>query len=295
MSEHLAGYEARDWEVVDYHMYELDGTGLRFRGPRLERLPTDGYFVCIGAAQTFGCLCERPFPVLLQDRLGLPALNLGYGGAGPSFFLKHAALLEYINKARFAVVQVMSGRSESNRMFDSGGLEYLTRRSDGQKMSADRAYNELLMGSNRSVVAFAGPTEVRRLVDESRQNWIANYRKLLDAITVPKILFWFAKRNPRYWQRYASAYTLFGEFPQLVNQAMMRAVAPTAEHYVRCVSRRGMPQYLLSRFTGERVSIDLSKDRADLTGTWETNIYYPTPEMHADAATALEPTCRGLV
>lgn len=305
MSEHLPGYQARDFEVVDYQLYQLDGTGLWFRGPRPERLSAGEYFVCIGAAQTFGCLCERPFPALLQEMIELPALNLGYGGAGPFFFLKHPALLDHINKARFAIVQVMSGRSESNRLFDSGGLEYLTRRQDGSKLSADQAYEDLLRPAsrplpgpsfmNKLVRAFIAPPGVRRLVAETRENWISNQRQLLEAISVPKILFWFAKRGPWYWQRYNRAHALFGGFPQLVNRRMIESVMPFADHYVECVSERGAPHYLTSRFTGERVVIDLSRDRGDFTGTWEINNYYPTPEMHEDAARALESRCRTLV
>ena len=84
---HLSGYQARDREVVDYRMTELPGTGLMFRGPLPEMLEAGSYFAAVGAAQTFGCLCEAPYPVLLAQAIGLPALNLGYGGAGPEFFL----------------------------------------------------------------------------------------------------------------------------------------------------------------------------------------------------------------
>ena len=32
-SENLPGYQARDYEVVDYELYRLAGTDLKFRGP----------------------------------------------------------------------------------------------------------------------------------------------------------------------------------------------------------------------------------------------------------------------
>src|SRR5690606_30734795 len=86
--EGMPGYVIRDWEVVDYACYELEGTGLWFRGPAPGRLEAGRYFTAIGAAQTFGCFCPRPYPALLAERLGVEGLNLGYSGAGPAFFLR---------------------------------------------------------------------------------------------------------------------------------------------------------------------------------------------------------------
>lgn len=84
--DHLPSYQERDYEVVDYQMFPLESTNLRFRGPQPQRLETGNYFTCIGAAQTLGCFCENPFPTLLQEQLDITTLNLGYGGAGPYFF-----------------------------------------------------------------------------------------------------------------------------------------------------------------------------------------------------------------
>ena len=119
---HLSGYQVRDHEVVDYRMTRLPGTGLMFRGPLPPTLEAGSYFAAVGAGQTFGCLCEAPYPALLAEELGLPSLNLGYGGAGPEFFLRQEALLPYLNRARFVVLQVMSGRSQSNSHYACNGL-----------------------------------------------------------------------------------------------------------------------------------------------------------------------------
>jgi hypothetical protein len=61
--------------------------------------------------------------------------------------------------------------------------------------------------------------------------------------------------------------------------------------YVECVGKRGLPQVLLDRFTGERVTIT----DPWTSQPWSENWYYPSPEMHKDAANALEATCRGLL
>lgn len=303
--EHLPGYPERDIEIVDYKMYTLANTDLWFRGPQLERLKPGEYIACIGAAQTFGCLCKSPFPALLQQELNFPVLNLGYGGAGPYFFLKHRELLNYINQAKFVIVQVMSGRSESNSMFDSGGLEYLIRRSDGKRLGADVAYKEVLEGSYfwnvlpikqkyvRRIAKVFGSLKARLLVSETRRNWINNYRCLLNQIHSPKILLWFSQRTPNYREMYRNLSSLFNKYPQLVNSKMVEGIVELSDEYVECVTKRGIPQPLLSRFTGEPAILDPSIDRKDLGGkVWTHNSYYPSPEMHIDAAKLLLPFCR---
>ena len=177
----------------------------------------------------------------------------------------------------------MSGRSEDNSRFDTGGREYLTRRSDGERIGAEPAYKELLATESVSTVA--------EIVEETRENWVQSYSALLEAIEVPTILFWFSTRSPDYEESYDSdIYAFFGEFPQLVNRSMVERVRELSDGYVECVSRRGLPQRLISRFTGEPVSV---MHRSDLGGGWQAfNPYYPAPEMHADAFDALAETCR---
>ena len=141
----MPGYVLRDWEVIDYQCHELSGTGLWFRGPAPEKLEAGGYFTAIGAAQTFGCFCDRPYPALLEKRLGMPALNLGYSGAGPGFFLRNDEMLRVINSSAFCIVQVMSGRSTSNSLLDNPeGLAYGRRRSDGTPATAEQVFDEAI-------------------------------------------------------------------------------------------------------------------------------------------------------
>ncbi|MGF1493712.1 MAG: DUF6473 family protein [Microcoleaceae cyanobacterium] len=278
-------YQQRDWEIIDYHSYYLEGTELEFRGPEPKILGNNQYFVCLGAAQTFGCFCEQPYPSLLQKWLDLPVLNLGYGGAGPYFFLKNQRLLEYINHSRFVIIQVMSGRSESNSLFESGGLEYLFRRSDGSQIGSEPAYQELLETYDENYV--------RLIVAETRMNWIQSYRQLLQAIKVPKILLWFSQRSPDYFTSYDTIYSLFGPFPQLVNLGMVNKIRKYTNTYIECISNRGIPQLLISRFTGLPIAINLAYEREDLGDKSSIyNDYYFSPEMQRGAALTLHPICQ---
>src|SRR5262245_46671040 len=148
-----AEYQQYDWRIVDYESYCLDEAildpsrdcPLRIRGPRLRHLERGAYFVCLGAAQTFGRFCTKPYPSILSDRLGIPVLNISHGGAGPSFFCgNNERLLSYLNGALFVVLQVMSGRSESNSLFESMGVGSYRRRTDGRFIGCDEAFSELI-------------------------------------------------------------------------------------------------------------------------------------------------------
>ena len=286
-----AEYQDPDWRVVDYQPYCLDPQvmdrstkrPLHIRGPRPDHFEPGSYFACLGAAQTFGRFCPRPFPTLLQERLGLPVLNVSHGGAGPLFFCgDNERLLAYLNGARFVVVQVMSGRSDSSSLFESEGVGHFRRRSDGAYLGCDEAFAELIREQPRATLA--------RVVAETRENWCASYAALMSAMEVPKILFWFAKRKPDYAQGWDSLSELFGDYPQLVTAEMVKRVRRQCDAYVECRSSRGTPQRLVDRFTGAPVMVT---DQWTAT-PWTVNWYYPSPEMHEDAARALAPACRKL-
>lgn len=314
----MPGYVLRDWEVIDYQCYELAQTNLWFRGPQPATLRPGCYFSAIGAAQTFGCFCPDPYPALLQKRLDFPALNLGYSGAGPAFFLRQPQVLAHVNRGAFCIVQVMSARSTSNSKFDNpDGLAHGRRRSDGQPATSETIFKEALWADMdciplpyRVIMPFLKSLKIplphaRRLLRESRSTYIRDFKALMDLITVPKILLWFSERKPSYMPRYDSAGWLLGRFPHLVNEKMVGNLSQLADRYVECVSNRGLPQPLISRFSGGPVTVDLRADKKPLDGTsgetaslyegtWETNAYYPSPEMHEDAANVLEASCRDL-
>lgn len=285
------GYQERDLQFVDYQLYGLATPKRHFvlRGPKPPLKP-NSYITCVGGAFTYGCFVERPWPSLLQDALSFPCLNLGEAGAGPRFF-NHASqdgLLSYINGGRIAIIMVMSGRSDQNSIYaNEEGLETLTFRADGSKMSANAAYDKLLAEQTRE--------EVMAIVTETRVNYVDQFKQLLSKITVPKILFWYSNRKPAYTEGFENANALYCgmpnkvPFPEFVNQEMIEALTREADEYVECITERGKPHKLVSRFTGLPVTIS---DRGRVISE---NVHYPSPEMHRDAALLLEPVCRKLL
>jgi hypothetical protein len=289
------GYQECDAHIVDYQMYELAGVAShpgsgRFRGP-----PVVGsrYIACVGAAQTFGRFCAEPFPVLLSHELGIETMNLGHPGAGPTFHNSNAALLRHINNAAVVIVQVMSARSQSNSLFCTWShARDGIRQSDGVLMTAERFYRELVLHE---------PARVAGIVEETRECYVQDMLRLMADITAPTVLFWFSVREPDYSATYQLPLDgLFGHFPQLVNRAMIDRLSVAADRYVECVTARGLPQRLFDR-QGRPTTVTQLDDYGSLdnsnslTVSYDQNVYYPSPDMHADAAAALTVPCRELV
>lgn len=281
-------YTPRDHEIVDYQFHELSCTpGIKFRGPPVDL--SAAYFSCIGAAQTLGVYVQKAYPELLAGKLGLPALNLALGAAGPGFYLEHEELIALVNKGRFLVLQVMAARSEANsRLQPANFIELVRDCKSGELLNSGQAWMRLLQEEPESVPAY---------IAESRASWVAHYRQLLSRIRVPVLLFYFSPK-PQDEPPNLKAKTpaeFFGRFPQLVDGASVRAVAALCTAYAECASARNEGHPLLSRFTGKPVEVDYGELHESMRGMREsTNTYYPSPEMHEDAAQTLSDAVRAL-
>jgi LPS sulfotransferase NodH len=262
---------------LDYELYQLPTIGSRtFRGPPVDT--SAPYLAFIGSAQTFGRFVPAPFPSLLGARLGIPVLNLAVGGAGPRHFLARE-YLELINGAEAVVIQILSGRSASNSLFDnseSGGMIGRIRGEQSQTR-AEEFFSRLGQSSSMS--------RIEEIINETRNDYMSSFVQLLHIIVVPKILFWFSTRVPQYKENYENIPNgVLGAFPHLVNQKMVERLAAFSDDYVECVSKQGLPQTLWPRDQ----SIDGAVSREGIL----ENCHYPSPAMHIAAADTLEKSCR---
>jgi Domain of unknown function (DUF6473) len=277
------GYQRADAHIIDYELHQLPGLEGAFRGPPIH---TNEYLACLGGAQTFGRFVQTPFPRLISHAIGIESLNLGRGGAGPSFYYSDSTLLGYINRARFVIVQVLSGRSQSNSLFCTTNHGMLgLNLAEGREVTANDFYT-WLMNQDEQLV--------RKIVAETRDNYVLAMTQLLHAITPPKILLWLSVRSPEYPEHWGlPVWRLWGEFPQLVNREMIDRLQTHADIYVECISRRGLPQRLFDR-SGNPTSFKPFHPFGGTTMKTE-NSYYPSPEMHEDAAALLIPACREIL
>ena len=222
------GYQTADEEIIDYEFWELPGIDGSCRGPKvdLER----PYFSCIGAAQTFGRFVQEPYPTLLARTLDAQALNLGFSGVGPSFFLGRPKFFDFINNGKFCIVQMLSGRSISNSVFEvSPANQGLSRRKDVNARQNDRfllaqhAYEEYLRTASQE--------ELQALREEIRQRYVELMKELLAKIKIPKVLLYFSRRAPNYAEGFSTIHAYWGDLPHFVNGAVVASLKEEAlEH-----------------------------------------------------------------
>lgn len=277
-----SGYQTQDLNIFDYRLWQLPDTTLQVRGPKIE-LQKNKYIVAIGAAQTFGRFTDVTYCDLLSKGINIPILNLGFSGAGPSFFSENDALLTLINDSAGVIVQMMSGRSVSNSHFLIQRNQGLVRPADDPKvdpMFAETAYMEF--------VKKAPAAEKARFLAEVRLRYVAAMSRLLGLIKPPKLLMYWSTREPQYREGLNNLQSYWAAFPHFVDAGVCEALRPYADDYVEIVTRRGLPQPLLDKATGEPVLMWPESKFPNVAQRYH-NLYYPSPEMHEDAATQLAP------
>lgn len=273
-------YQKPDNAFIDYQPYKWGRLNQMYRGPR----PDFGqpYIACLGAAQTFGRYAETPFPAHLAKMLGVPVANLGTAGAGPGFFLRDSMALEAASNAEVCVIQVMSARSLSNRLFQ-------VRPQKNEQLSAvSKALSDLFPHVDFETFSYAHnmlnqiaeeePAKFIEVERELKTAWVARTRLMLESIQTRKILFWFSERAPNERPDGKDARTNL-KYPHYVDQAMLDAVTPFVDKVVYCISSEGLPQSLL--VDGEAVL------QTPFGMPVRENRYYPSPEMHQQAAEVL--------
>lgn len=246
-------YQSQDKKFVNYQQYQLDGR-FYFRGPKPDL--SRPYICFIGSAHTLGRFCTSPFAQQVANHFGRECLNLGHGGADPTFFLDND-LLRYANRAEWTIVQVMSARSSGNSMFQS---DHGTRHgfASGERTVADAIWN------NESTDLQAN--ELRRLLQESQANYVANMRTLLSKLKSKTLLVYFSKFRPQPEQQQEASCLqggkAVGQFPHFVTAEMIERFSSRVP-FLEIVTQAGSPQLLPN---GRR------------------DFYYPSPEMHSVAA-----------
>ncbi|WP_424832669.1 DUF6473 family protein [Ruegeria sp.] len=92
-----------------------DGSNLPFRGP--QRVLDAPYTACIGSTETFGRFVDRPFPSVLESRLGSNCINLGSMFCGVEAMSQDAGLLTMANAAKLCVLQLPGVLEQSNPFY----------------------------------------------------------------------------------------------------------------------------------------------------------------------------------
>lgn len=222
--------------ALNYHPCRYGRSRLLFRGPQR---PLGGDYVAyLGGTATYGKYIPAPFPTLVEEATGLPAVNLGWINAGVDVFLKDPAVLAVAEGGAAAVVEVTGAKNLSNRFYQvhprrndrflepTEALRTLYRDVDFTAFHFNR---HLMMAlRERSDARFL------KVVEELRQAWVARMRLFLDQLRVPTILLWVADHPPD--EPGAQHPSPLSRKPVFVDRQMIDAVRDGARSYVEVVA-----------------------------------------------------------
>jgi len=291
----ITKYFASDAPAFVYPRSQPAGSRIELRNPPDAYETAGPYVACVGSAATFGRLVERPFCTLLEERLGLPVLNLGFGGARPDIFFEEESLARLIQGAACVVVEAMSARGYATDLFTSlhgyTNMGHATVGDGTDCVAAAPAVAEFVD------TAYARPIRVKdadglsaaRMV--CRAAYIRGMKRLADLAGDRGLLFYFSQRSPDFTPppEPRSFAEWSGGFPHHIDRRVLDVLAPRFRAVVTVVSSAGSPETIRDRETGEPLPIFPDTPHP------EQNTYYPSSLMHVAAADALEPAVRGIV
>jgi len=256
-------YSHTDKELIDYSPRRTPGLSIAVRDPSQRDT------ICLGSAATFGRFVSNPYPMQLN------AANFGIGGARPETFLYEPLVLSRLAEAKTAVIEVTSARgyggavfSPLNRFTNMVTLSRASRKSEffeglPERIFIDRIWDRLIARD---------PDRAMEMIECAQAKWVKEMKDLLRFVRRP-ILFWFSQHEPAAQIVTRKDY----RFPHFVTEEMLTRID---SEVVKLVSSRGIPYKLNNKF-GEPMA--LMEGWTDPT----VNSYYPSQEMHDDAATLL--------
>ncbi len=259
---------------LDYMPCRYGTSKLSFRGPR--RRVSGKYAGFLGGTETYGKFIARPFPVILEARIGAKCINFGSMNAGIDVFLHDAEVMRIARQARVNVIQVLPAQNMSNRFYGvhprrndrliepSQLLRSIYREVDFTEFHFTRHMLHHLRAVSEERFSI-----VR---DELQSAWIARMKLLIHQIGTPVVLLWMSSHAPAK----VADWPYVSQDPAFVTAAMLDALRPAVAGVIEATASPealsgGTHRMVFSQFEAAAA--------AELLG----------PAAHEEAADALAP------
>lgn len=189
------------------------------------------YVAFIGSTETYGRFIEKPFPELLEKRLGVECVNFGVVNVGLDLYMNEPPILNIAQNAAVKVVQVIGAQNMSNRYYSVH-----PRRNDRFLRAGDRLemlypevdftdfhFNRHLLSTLRDI----SEDRFMLVVEELKQAWVARMKQLLTQLRGRVVLLWFAAEDP------PQKGTASISDPAFVDRDMLDAIRPRVAHLLK--------------------------------------------------------------
>lgn len=294
-------YHTEDQRLADINYGELKivDCSIVFRG-RVDSDLRSHYVACIGSATTFGRFVPEPFPAQLEKFLGIPVLNLGIGGARPESYLSSEGVLRILRGASVIIMEAMSARGYLSPFFEPlSAVQNVGYFKDFFNLTKyahqDMRLNRLIEKANNSEPVFVDRVfeashkylskPDKNLVREALlSRYMRDTRCLIECIGKPIIVLYMSRNEPFQARKIVNSETYeqwSGYYPHFIDEVFLDYTKKLGAVVVVSRSQRGVPFVVKNWKTGEPAPVFPWQPDPSL------NTYYPSQEMHDDAAHAL--------
>lgn len=227
-------YDAMGPGALDYLPCRYGTSKLLFRGPR--RKLDHPYLAFLGGTETYGRFIRRPFPAVVEDKIGLPCVNFGCLNAGLDVFAYDPYVPAAAAKAKITVIQVMGAQNMTNRYYSVH-----PRRNDrfvAPTVLLKSIFREVDFSEfhfNKHMLTALRKVSVDRfkvIQDELQSAWITRMQLLLGQMEGDAVLLWFADNSPAQGSLF---HTALGSDPLFITDDMIDQVAPHVAKVVKVV------------------------------------------------------------
>ena len=263
---------------------------MRSNSQKPRELKKNNYVLAFGAASVMGILSSNPYVFRLEAYLNMPVLPVGFGGGSPRQVEElltrkgdeGQSVRELVAHSKYVIVEAMSGRSIENSLCQkpSIGLQEKCVTEDGKSIQGDDWWRQFAATSELGAYA--------RLVNETRENWIQEHKKLIRLIRSllnpqSKVIFLYVSKCEFKKKE-------LGCFPQLVEKDWLAPVAEFADIHLEVISDASVPK--TSSFAlpnqscrcwtrGDKICSYFPGMSRDCSCGFIENNYYPTDEEHS--------------
>jgi hypothetical protein len=219
---------------LDYFPCRYPESRLTYRGPRRDL--SSPYAAFVGGTLTYGKFVDRPFPDLVEDKLGMTCVNFGSMNAGVDVFLYDPFLKRAVNNARITVIQITSPRNMSNRFYSvhpRRNDRFLKPSTVLQTIYKDVDFSEFNFTKHMlQRLRDVSPERFMSVVEELQQAWRARMQFLLSEIPGKTVLLWLSDHEP------GDGTECSGRDPWFVSSDLIEEIRPNATAYVQAVASK---------------------------------------------------------
>jgi hypothetical protein len=220
--------------ALDYFPCRYGASKAVFRGPARDL--SRPYVAVLGGSASFGKYVPRPYPVLVEQALGLPVANLAAQNAGPDLYLSDPAALKIAAGAAVAVVQVTGVEGVSNPLYTVHARRndrFLTATSALRTLYPEVDFTEIHF--TRHLLTVLHRTDAQRFAQVLavlQQTWVARMQALLARLPDLRVMVWLSETPPP--AQAVQPGPGFG--PWLVDRAMLAALQGPRTRLVEVVA-----------------------------------------------------------